>query len=155
MVIQHPMTHDTEQPKPFWLSNFIDVYSNLSTDNLSSLADIYTTDVTFTDPLHTLSGLTELNAYFDNLYTHLQSCSFKVHQTIQQEDEAAIYWTMKFQHPKLNKGQTIIVEGHSHLKGVNDKVFYHRDFIDIGAMLYEHIPVLGRAIKFIKARATQ
>jgi hypothetical protein len=45
------------------------------------------------------------------------------------------------------------VQGSSHLKGVGDKVVYHRDYLDLGAMLYEQLPLLGRVIRSLKNRA--
>jgi hypothetical protein len=32
------------------------------------------------------------------------------------------------------------------------KVRYHRDYFDLGAMLYEHLPLLGSLVKTIKRR---
>lgn len=33
-----------------------------------------------------------------------------------------------------------------------DRIFYHEDFYDLGAMIYQHVPVLGRIIRFINQR---
>ncbi len=33
-----------------------------------------------------------------------------------------------------------------------DKVYRHRDYFDAGAMLYEHLPVLGRVVSWLKRR---
>ena len=73
---------------------------------------------------------------------------------IAEENEAAIYWNMSYQHPRLNGGKIVNVQGSSHLKGCDDKVIFHRDYIDLGAMLYEQVPLLGRIIRFLKRRAT-
>jgi len=37
----------------------------------------------------------------------------------------------------------------SHLKFADGKVISHRDYFDLGEMLYEHIPLLGGVIKSI------
>lgn len=60
---------------------------------------------------------------------------------------------MHFSHTKLAKQRTILVEGFTHLRIRDDRVCYHRDYADLGQMLYEHIPVLGRVIKVVKRRA--
>ena len=62
---------------------------------------------------------------------------------------------MSYSHKRLNSAQPIQVQGHSLLKMADDKVIYHRDYVDLGAMLYEHIPLLGKVIRTIKARASQ
>jgi hypothetical protein len=43
------------------------------------------------------------------------------------------------------------VAGCTHLKW-HDTVFYHRDFFDAGAMLYEQLPVFGSIIAWLKRR---
>ena len=59
---------------------------------------------------------------------------------------------MTYSHKQLNSGKPITVEGHSFIMGDDSKVTYHRDYVDLGQMLYEHIPVLGRLIQWVKKR---
>jgi len=145
---QHRLTE-----RPLWLINFQKTYQTLSTDNLELLSTIYHQDVIFIDPIHELKGFDKLFEYFKNLYENLNFCEFVINNVIAQEDQAAIYWTMSYQHPKLNKGNVVIVMGSSHIKGYEDKVIYHRDYLDLGSMLYEQIPLFGKLIKFIKKKA--
>ena len=144
---------DSSTKMPLWLRNFVKVYQTLSTDNLDLLSMIYHQDIIFIDPMHELKGFENLSEYFKSLYENLSSCEFVNDNIISQEDQAAIYWTMTYQHPKLNSGHVVTVMGHSHIKGYEDKVIHHRDYIDLGAMLYEQLPFLGRIIKFIKNKA--
>ena len=141
--------------KPQWLLNFIDVYQQLGVKDLSRLEALYDEDIVFIDPLHQLQGKANLIGYFENLYTHLVCCKFDIESSFFHQDEAALYWQMTFQHPKLNRGKPISVSGHSHIKRKNDKVLYHRDYLDAGAMLYEHIPFIGRLINMVKKRAAK
>lgn len=139
---------------PLWLKQFVEGYQTLSTANLDILSAIYHKDVTFIDPIHKLEGLEQLHSYFQGLYQNLSSCKFDIERVIVQDHEAAIYWQMRYQHPKLNKGKVVTVSGNSHIKGNDDKIVYHRDYLDLGAMLYEQIPVFGRLTKWIKTRAS-
>jgi hypothetical protein len=41
------------------------------------------------------------------------------------------------------------------LRTRNGKIYYHRDYFDMGAMLYEHLPLLGRIIQRLKHRLGQ
>ena len=141
--------------KPLWLSNFVSIYQTLSTDNLDLLAKIYHIDVTFIDPIHKVEGLDELFKYFESLYQNLSACSFEIQQVISEDHEAAIYWKMTYQHDKLNKGKVVTVYGNSHIKGQDDKVIYHRDYLDLGEMLYEQLPVFGKLTKWIKNKAAK
>ncbi len=143
-----------EGATPFWLANFIDAYQQLSVDNLSCLNTVYHSDVEFQDPLHKLSGFDSLADYFTELYQNVSSCRFVVNQVMHKDDNAAIYWTMTYRHKQLNGGKSIVVQGHSLLKGQGNKVIYHRDYLDVGQMLYEHIPVLGGIIRWLKKRVS-
>jgi hypothetical protein len=59
---------------------------------------------------------------------------------------------MKLKHPKLNGGQPVEVNGVSQICFSGDRVIYHRDYFDLGEMLYENIPLLGVVIRNIKQR---
>lgn len=140
------------QESPVWLTNFVELYQKMGTDNIDLLNSIYHQEVEFTDAVHSIHGLDQLYSYFEHLYTNIKHCQFVIHHYIYQGDQAAVYWQMNFVHPSLNKGKPISIEGHSLIKGRDDKVVYHKDYFDMGAMVYEHIPVLGRIVKAIKLR---
>lgn len=136
-----------------WLKQFIDTYQKLSTDNLSLLDTVYHQGIVFIDPMHKVTGLDNLQQYFSKLYRQLNHCTFKIDHVVAQDTEAAIYWQMHYQHPRLNSGKLVHVYGSSYIKGDGEKVIYHRDYIDLGVMLYEQIPLLGRLIRWLKTKA--
>ncbi len=140
---------------PLWLNNFINGYQKLSVDNLELLDNIYHKNITFIDPIHNVEGFDNLYQYFVNLYQNLTACDFVIEQVITDDCCAAIYWKMTYQHTKLNKGKAITVFGNSHIKGFEDKVIYHRDYLDLGAMLYEQLPIIGRLIRWLKLQAAK
>ena len=72
-------------------------------------------------------------------------------QTIIEQGQATVIWTMTFSHDRLSSGESISVNGCSHLKFA-EKIYYHRDYLDMGQMLYEHLPLFGRIVQFIKKR---
>jgi hypothetical protein len=138
---------------PAWLRNFVDIYQKLSTDNLDLLEDIYHKDVTFVDPIHQIQGFDNVYQYFKTLYQNLSACKFTITDVIAQEGQASIYWKMTYYHHKFNQGKPVTVLGNTHIKGQDNKVIYHRDFLDLGEMIYEQLPVLGKVIKWIKIKA--
>lgn len=140
---------------PPWLVSFIDIYQILSTDNLSLLSKIYHEDVIFIDPMHQIEGFDNLSQYFKNLYENLSSCTFVIEDVLLDNDQASLYWSMCYQHAKLNHGNPVTVLGSSHIKGSGDKVIYHRDYLDLGAMLYEQLPVFGKLTKWFKKQAVK
>lgn len=136
------------------LTRFNEFYRQLDAHNLGGLADLYSKDVTFCDPVHCLNGLDTLQHYFEDLMQNLDDCRFDIEHTLEQDGEAYVRWVMIFHHPRINKGQAIHVPGVSHLKFA-EQVYYHRDYFDLGAMLYEHLPLLGAIIRKIKNKLAQ
>jgi limonene-1,2-epoxide hydrolase len=135
------------------LANFCAFFNKLDKTCTQKLDEIYTADVIFTDPLHRIEGREALEAYFGTLYENVTSCGFSFHDSQRQGDTAFVTWTMRLVHPRLDSGRTVTVEGCSRLDFANDgsgRVRYHRDYFDVGAMLYERLPVMGTAVKWIK-----
>ncbi|KAB0487563.1 SnoaL-like domain-containing protein [Pseudomonas reinekei] len=135
-----------------FLQQFARQFAELNKDNLHRLNDLYTQDVRFTDPLHEVQGLGQLHSYFAELYSNVSELRFDFHGFDQIADgEGYLRWVMSYRHPRLAGGRIIRVDGCSHLRW-RDKVYCHRDYFDAGALLYEHLPVLGRAIAWLKRR---
>jgi hypothetical protein len=138
---------------PQWLENFVDTYQKLSTENLSLIFSIYHDEVVFIDPLHKVEGIVDLHKYFQGLYANLSQCDFVIDDVIINGEQAALYWQMTYKHPRLNSGEEVIVSGTSRIIAKDNSIIYHRDYLDIGTMLYEQLPVIGRVVKWIKAKA--
>ena len=132
-----------------------EAYQSLAKDNLSDIETLYTPDIYFEDPSHAVQGKPALMGYFAKQFANLEKCSFKYHSTIVNDTDVFMTWTMFLNHPKLRRGETVRVEGASYLRTRNGKVYYHRDYFDLGSMLYENIPLLGRIIRKLKDRLGQ
>ncbi|MEJ6474689.1 nuclear transport factor 2 family protein [Pseudoalteromonas piscicida] len=133
---------------------FVAIYNEIDKHNLGKLADIYTEDVSFVDPLHSITGLDPLTEYFKGLYENVSEITFMVTSAYELNEVSFIYWTMTYQHSKLNGGKAISVDGHSRLSFVGNKVAQHRDYFDSAQMLYRQIPVLGGVIRLLDRRIT-
>lgn len=140
------------------IERFCKIYTDLCEVSSDDLATIYGENVVFVDPITTHRGLKEVQRYFANLLTQAQSCKFDIATIAQCSDmkrsdpEApfthVVNWTMTL---TLKKGQKVItLDGTTQLKVENDIITYHKDYYDLGEMVYEHIPVLGFIIKKIK-----
>lgn len=135
-----------------FLQRFATAFSSLDASNLDKLGELYSDDVHFQDPLHEIQGLPALRAYFQELYANVQELHFQFYGFDQLYPGAGyLRWKMSFRHPRLRGGRLIEVEGCSHLQWSN-KVYAHRDYFDAGALLYEHLPLLGRLIGWLKSR---
>ncbi|NNN47128.1 nuclear transport factor 2 family protein [Vibrio sp. 2-2(8)] len=131
------------------------VYRQLNKENLPLLRQVYHDNVLFEDAAHRIEGWRALSDYFARLYQNVERCDFTIHDHQQVGDCGFLTWTMSLQHPRLARGKLIHVQGMSHLKFQDNQVIYHRDYFDLGEMLYEHIPLLGSVIRSIKQRLGQ
>lgn len=116
------------------------------------LAGIYTSDIIFVDPLGRVEGLDKLSRYLDGVYKNVVSCRFEYLDVLQIEGKASIKWDMVFQHKKLAAGRAITVRGVTLIE-FNEKIFFHEDIYDVGALVYENVPVLGAPVRYLKKRA--
>lgn len=138
------------------MDKFFSLYQDLNSTNLHLLSQIYRADIQFIDPAHEINGLKNLTHYFSSLYQNLDSIDFIFHDVVQQAGSCYVQWDMTFCHGRLSRGNPITVSGATFLRfDDDDKVFYHRDYFDLGTMLYEYIPLLGRIITSIKTRLGQ
>jgi len=140
---------------PVWLTRFVNTYQSLSTDNLEILSALYHKNVKFEDPLHQIFGYDALSEYFAAMYQNVSHCKFTIENVFFQDNQAAVYWQMTYRHRQLNKGKKIVVEGHSLIKGDDNQITYHRDYLDVGQMLYEQLPIFGWFIRRFKQRVTR
>ena len=135
------------------MEEFLQMYQDLDKDTLHILATVYTENVQFIDPAHEIVGLDKLSGYFAALYQDVTSIRFFFRNALEVKGEGYVQWDMTFIHKKFAGAQPITVAGVTFLRFDEDgKVFYHRDYFDLGAMVYEHVPLLGRLIQSIKGR---
>jgi len=143
-----PVTPDSSQELVEKVMGF---YENFSKESLALLDDIYTQDVEFVDPIHKLEGMLALKTYFRGMLKNMQHYEMHYNEIIVNRDCVHFSWEMNFSHRQLNKGQPITVKGMSLLK-FTSKVYYHEDCYDLGALVYEHVPVLGYLTRLLKKR---
>ena len=128
----------------------ISVYQDLNATNIESLRSVYSDDVLFEDPAHRIEGLGEFINYFNQLYKNVEECSFHFNDVIVDQQRIVLTWSFDLRHPRLGGGKEITVPGASLLQVNEKKIVHHRDYFDLGAMIYEHVPLLGRVVLRIK-----
>lgn len=132
------------------IKRFKDFYRNLHQADLSRITEIYDDAVVFRDPVHTVKGAADVHAYMTDLCENLNVCRFEYLDQVVEEGAAFIKWDMHFSHKRLGD-EVISVRGISHIQ-FRDKIFYHEDTYDMGAMLYDNLPLLGSVTKWLKGR---
>lgn len=127
------------------LDQLIAFYEGFSMDSIAKLGDVYHDRVCFKDPLHEINGLPALTAYFEHVCNN--SVAFKITDAGElSASKAFLRWQMSYAHPSLSRGKPLMLEGASFVEG-DSKIDFHQDYYDLGAMVYQHIPVVGFAIR--------
>ncbi len=143
------------------LARLVKFYENFSLDSIARLGEVYDSEVRFVDPLHEIVGLEELTRYFQHV------CNSSVQFVITDSgefaggDKAFLRWDMKYSHRSLSGGKELTLQGMSFIEcsreGQNEdsstsKVVFHQDYYDLGAMVYQHVPVLGFAVRKVNQK---
>lgn len=134
------------------LDQLIDFYQSLDDGRLARLADIYHPDVCLHDPVGQHQGLPVVERYFAGLLKNMRYCRFEVTFSRLFEQEALLLWRMDYAHPALQRGADQTLDGSSFLQFRADKILYQRDYYDMGAMLYDKLPLLGTLTGLVKKR---
>ena len=132
---------------------FANIFASLDRHNLHRVSEIYAPDVHFTDPLHDVHGLPAMEDYFGELYANIEDLESEFHQCqLVTEGQGLLRWTMTYRHPRLAGGRPVKVDGCSCIFFRDERVYRHIDYFDAGALIYEHVPLLGSVIRWLKGR---
>ncbi|MBM4253134.1 MAG: nuclear transport factor 2 family protein [Deltaproteobacteria bacterium] len=130
-----------------------DFYNQTSLANMKEMVEkFYASDCVFEDPVTHLEGRDKLLSYYRHMYEGVSKIRFELATQVRQGDEGFASWTMYLNTPKLEDGETVTVKGVSQFRYRGDLVVYHRDYFDLGEMVYEHVPVVGWLTRKVKAR---
>lgn len=129
-------------------------YGDLKLSKLDRLSELYVQDVSFTDPILTLQGRDQLRDYLAHGLGNAQACEFSFLTQVADAEHIFVAWEMRLQHPALAKGRELLVPGSSHfqLAAGRQKIQSHTDYYDLGAMVYENVPILSFLVNKVRTR---
>lgn len=127
------------------------LYGDFNIHSISGLERIYEENVVFHDPFCSIHGIEALKSYFEATLKNIAFCRFEFDESLSTSSDAFLKWQMTYSHKSLKKGRTLRIDGATHIK-FNKHIYYQKDFYDAGALLYEHIPLLGSAVQAVKRR---
>lgn len=151
--IEMSSTEPAAQPTEHDIESFKSGWNQLNIDTLHLLDDLYATEIKFQDPIKQVHGIEALRSYFAEMYEDVAEIEFEFADAIVAEKATVLTWTMHMRHKNFRSKETVHLPGISHLR-FNDqgKVIYHRDYFDLGHMIYERVPLLGALVRMIKGR---
>ncbi|WP_051202245.1 nuclear transport factor 2 family protein [Ferrimonas senticii] len=140
---------------PLWLTEFGQLWQQLNHGNVALIDRLYHPQIRFEDPSGVIQDRDGFKRHLHSLYQNTLSVEFSLLQPIiASHSEVTQPWQMTYRHPKLKRAQPIIVDGVSLLRAEQGLIINHRDYFDMGQMLYEPLPFVGALIRRIKQRVT-
>lgn len=133
------------------INKIVNAFNEFSPEKIEVLDQFYDSETVFQDPAVKLKGLNQLKKYYAAVYKNVKSIQFEFHDIQKTPTSYFAIWTMTLSASGLNSGKKFSVEGMSVLEfNKKELVTFHRDYVDLGAMVYEKLPVLGKLIKVVK-----
>lgn len=118
-------------------------YRNFAQTDLKDFEKIYDWKLTFVDTIHAVGGIEAVTDSLMSSRVNIIHCTFEFDRRALQDGHGFFQWRMHFAYPRVEAERTQSVRGCSLIKVEYGKIVYHKDFYDLGAMLYERVPVLG------------
>ncbi|MCY4043928.1 MAG: nuclear transport factor 2 family protein [Cellvibrionales bacterium] len=136
--------------RPLLFEQFTHFYKDLKAVTPVKIHDLYHDRIVFKDPVHELHGIDQLDHYFSHSLKNLPLCQFTFLDQLVTNEAAYIKWHMFYRHPKLGNDQ-LMLRGMTHIL-FDSKIYFHEDSYDLGSMIYDHLPVVGRITRVIKKK---
>ena len=137
---------------PSVIRRFVEYYAGLDAQPPAALAALYHPDATLSDPFGQHQGLFAIQRYFTHLLANVEQCRFTIDTPLCDGQRFAVTWTMHWSHPRLAGGKALQLAGCSVVTVEDERIIYQRDYYDAGEMIYEHLPLLGWAVRGVKRR---
>lgn len=132
----------------------VDCFNEYTGKNNEVLEKLYDKNVVFEDPLTRVEGFDQLVKYYEHAYSSVKQIHFHFKEIHESGSTLTCEWDMDLVIPVLSWGKKYTVRGASVItfSEESEKVIKHHDYLDIGSMVYERIPVFGRLIHQLKSR---
>lgn len=134
------------------IGRFREFFKNVTAQSVrEKTASLYAEDVWFNDTLKTLRGRAALEAYFLKTMDHVDVFQTQVNDVARSGANFYVRWTMDIRFKGAKEPVRTI--GVSLLRFDREgRAVFHQDFWDSGAGFYEHLPVLGGVMRWIKTK---
>lgn len=132
--------------------NFVSLFQHLKDEGLAGrVQETYADPLYFNDTLVTLYNRDALNDYLQDTANNLQAIDFQLLNVVSQNDDYYVHWRMYTRFQVWGGTKDIVSFGISHLQFDDaGKITLHQDYWDSTQGFFQHLPVLGGAIVWIK-----
>lgn len=133
------------------VGGFAELYGDLSVSNVTANArKVYAPDAWFNDTIATEVGIDAIEKYLLKTAEGAEAVSAEINDVAVSGSDCYVRWRMEIRTKNLAGGQPIITEGVSQLRFDGEgRIVLHQDFWNPATGIYQHLPVLGPAIRFV------
>jgi hypothetical protein len=130
---------------------FAGLYSDLSEQNVAAkVREVYAPDAWFNDTVATEVGVEAIERYLLKTARGAELVQAKVKDVAVSGSDCYVRWTMEVRTKSLAGGRPILTEGMSQLRfDPQGRITLHQDFWNPAAGIYQHLPLLGPAIRYV------
>ena len=134
------------------IARFDAFFADVTVESIRSQIDgFYAPDVYFNDTLKTLRGRPAVEAYFMRMPQHTDFVRGKILDHSRSGTNHYVRWILDVRYKGAK--ETVRTMGVTLLRFDKDGcVVLHQDFWDSSAGFYEHLPVLGGIVRWIKSK---
>ena len=137
------------------LQRIVGFFETLSPADLDRLHEIYTADAAFKDPFNEVRGVPAIAAIFADMFETLESPRFVIGARILQDQDCFLAWEFRFAFRRWRRGVPQVIRGGSHLVLAADgRIASHLDYWDAAEELYEKMPLVGAAARWLRRRVS-
>ncbi len=141
-------------PQQEGLIRYVKFFEALTPASLKDIDAYYAPDARFKDPFNNVRGTEKIAAVFDDMFKMVGQPESKVTDTAwsaASPDTAYIRWT--FDYKVRGKGAPMSVDGMTRVVFAPDgRVAEHIDYWDAAQGMYEHLPLIGGVLRWIRGR---
>jgi hypothetical protein len=134
------------------VARFQEFFKDVTPESVRRLApELYAPEIWFNDTLKTLKGRNQVEAYFLKTAEHVDFVRAKVMDSAISGRNCYVRWVMDVQfkgaqEPIRTVGMTLLRFNRE------GQVVLHQDFWDSSAGFYEHLPLIGGVLRWIKSK---
>jgi hypothetical protein len=114
--------------------------------------EVYAPDAYLNDNLVALRGAEAIGGYFALTARRISALRLTMLDVAHSGPDYFVRWRMVVEAPAIRGGQPLVSYGVTHFRFASDgRILLHKDFWDAGTGLYEHLPVVGTALRRVRA----
>lgn len=131
------------------IKRYADFMDGLNQETLAEMSTHIDEQVYFSDPFNQIVGLEKMHQIFAHMYETLGEVDFDIHHYAMSGEVGLLQWRMQ----ATLRGKPWSFEGMTKVE-FNEAglVSSHVDYWDAAREFYEHFPIIGGALKFIRRK---